>query len=189
MTSYTRLATLTLFTLAFCGLATAAPLPQAPCNATGASKPTAQERIIQRDIQEAIDRGVEEWQAKDLDAVSREFPPDFTVRLLDGTVLNRDQVLAGMRQDLDSILSIDPDRTFTRIECLTLNGKEADVFTWQQYVRTMPDRKNGSPHEVITSVRHRETWVYTKDGWRAKRVEELEQGPTFLDGEPYDPPR
>jgi len=40
---------------------------------------------------------------------------------------------------------------------------------------------------VITSVRHRETWVYTKDGWIAKRIEEIEQGITYLDGEPYDP--
>ncbi len=84
-------------------------------------------------------------------------------------------------------MSIDVDRTYTRIECLTLTGNEATVYTTQQYVRTIPDRKDGSPHEVITSVRHREKWVRTKDGWVGKRVEEIEQGPTYLGGEPYKP--
>jgi len=143
---------------------------------------------VQRDIQEAIDQEIEELGAKDLDAVSRRTPQDFTIRLLNGTTLNREQVIQGMREDLKAVLSIDVDRTYTKIECLTLSGKEATVYTKQQYVRTIPDRKDGSPHEVITSVRHRETWSYTSDdGWVAKRVEEIEQGPTYLDGEPYNP--
>jgi hypothetical protein len=58
--------------------------------------------------------------------------------------------------------------------------------TKQQYVRTVPDLKNGSPHEIITSARHLEIWTYTEDCWVTKRIEELEQGQTYLDGEPYD---
>jgi len=112
---------------------------------------------------------------------------DFTIQLLDGTTLDRSQAIEGVRRDLESILGIDPDRTYTRIECLTLSGKEATVYTYQQYTRTIPDRKDGSPHEATTSVRHIETWIYTKDGWVAKRIKETEQGPTFLDGEVYDP--
>ena len=158
---------------------------QTACSA--ARKPTAQEAIVKRDIQEALDQQIEELGAKDLNALSRRISPEFTLRLLDGTTLNREQMLEGMRQDLQSILNIDVDRTHTQIECLTLKGSEATVYTKQQYVRTLPDRKNGSPHEVATSVRHRETWVYTKDGWVGKRIEEIEQGPTTLDGEPYQP--
>ena len=101
-------------------------------------------------------------------------------------MLNLEQVIHGMQEDLNSVLSIDVDRTYTRIECLTLTGKEATVYTTQQYVRTIPNRKDGSPHEVITSVRHRETWAHGKDGWVAKGVQEIEQGPTYFDGELYD---
>jgi|HubBroStandDraft_1064217.scaffolds.fasta_scaffold135354_1 hypothetical protein len=158
-----------------------------PCAADGANQPTAQERIVQRDIQEVIDQNLEEFGAKDIEALSRHFPAEFTIRLLDGTTLNREQVLEGMRKDLESVLTIDVDRTYTRIERLTLAGKEATLYTQQRYVRMLPDRKNGSPHEVITSVRHRETWTYMKDGWVATHIEELEQGPTYLDGELYDP--
>jgi hypothetical protein len=160
---------------------------QVACADQAARKPTTPERIAQRDIQEVMDQEVEELGAKDLDALSRRQPPDFTIQLLDGTILNREQAAEGRRRELESVLRIDVDRTFTRIECLTLTGKEATVYTKQQYVRTLADRKDGSPHEVITSARHREKWVYTKDGWIAKRIEEIEQGTTYLDGEPYDP--
>jgi hypothetical protein len=168
-------------------MGTGTVMAQAACIAQGARKPTAQERIVQRDIQEAIDRDTEEWGARDLEALSRQMPPDFTIRLLDGTMLNREQVIEGMRQELESVLRIDVDRTYTRIEALTVAGNEATVYTKQQYVRTIPDRKDGSPHEVITNVRHCEKWLYTKDGWVGKRVEEMEQEPTYLDGEPYNP--
>jgi hypothetical protein len=182
-----KLGTVTLFAGIAFVMEAGTALAQTACSAQGARKPTAQERIVQRDIQEAMDGNSEEWAAKDLEALSRQMPVDFTVRLLDGTTLNRQQVIEGMRQDLESVLKIDGDRTYTRVECLTLAGNEAAVYTKQQYVRTLPDQKDGSPHEVITSVRHREKWVYTKEGWLAKRVEEIEQGPTYLDGGPYDP--
>jgi hypothetical protein len=159
---------------------------QTDCTAHGAAKLTAQEKIVQRDIQQAMDRRIEELGAKDLVALSREVPRGFTLLLLDGTTLNREQAIAGTRQQLDSVLSIDVDRTYTRIECLALVGNQATVYTKQQYVRSVPDRKDGSPHEVITSVRHRETWVYRKDGWVATHIQEIEQGPTYLDGERYD---
>ncbi len=177
----------TLFVGMTCAMAAGTTPTRSPCTAQESQKPTAQERIVQRDIQEAIDSGIEEWEAKDLEALSRRMPPDFTVLLLDGTTLKREQVLEGMQQDLASSLRIDVDRTYTRIDGLVLMGNETTVCTQQQYVRTLPDRKNGSPHEVITSVRHQEKWVFTKDGWVATRVEEIEQGPTYLDGEPYNP--
>jgi hypothetical protein len=160
-------------------------LAQTGCNSHDAKR-SAQERIVQRDIQQAIDRQIEELGARDLAALSRELAQGFTLQLLDGTTLNREQAIEGMRQQLESVLSIDVDRSYTRIECLALAGNEATVYTKQQYVRTVPDRKDGSPHEVITSVRHRETWVYSKDGWVSKHIQEVEQGPTYLDGEPYN---
>jgi hypothetical protein len=159
---------------------------QVGCIPRDATKGSAQEQVVQRDIQEAIDRRIEELGAKDLAALSREVPQGFTLQLLDGTTLNRAQAIEGMRQQLESVLSIDVDRTYTRIECLALMGNEATVYTKEQYVRSVPDRKDGSPHEVITSVRHRETWGYSKDGWVARQIQEIEQGPTYLDGELYD---
>ncbi|HMD07235.1 MAG TPA: hypothetical protein VKH63_06845 [Candidatus Acidoferrum sp.] len=165
---------------------TAAPA-QSPCTSQLAPKLTPQERIVRRDIQAAIDEQIEELAAMDINAATRLMPKDFSNRLVDGTTLNRDQAIAGMCQENAGVLRVDIDRTYTHIECLHLAGKEAIVYTKQQYVRTVPDLKNSSPHEIITSVRHREIWTYTEDGWVKKRIEELEQGQTYLDGEPYDP--
>jgi hypothetical protein len=163
---------------------TAAPV-RSTCASQTAPKLTSQERITQRDIQAAIDQQIEELAAMDIDAATRLMPKDFSIRLLDGTTLDRGQAIAGMRQEKASVLRVDIDRTYTHIECLHLAGKEAIVYTKQQYVRTVPDLKNGSPHEIITSVRHREIWRYTEDGWVTKRIDELEQGQTYLDGKPY----
>ena len=86
-------------------------LARESCFTPGAWKPTPQERIVQRDIQEAIDQGLEEREAKDIQALSRQIPPDFTLRLLDGTTLNREQSLEGIRQDLQTVLHFDADRS------------------------------------------------------------------------------
>jgi|SRR5580658_7602331 hypothetical protein len=179
--------TVIAFATISCATAPAITSAQAPCKVPNAAKLTPQERIAQRDIQAAIDQQTEELAAKDLDAATHLISKDFSIRLLDGTTLNRNQMIEGMRQENASVLRIDVDRTYTRIECLHLAGKEATVYTHQQYVRIVPDRKDGSPHEIITSVRHREVWAYTNEGWVNTRIEELEQGQTFLDGEPYDP--
>lgn len=156
---------------------------QTPC--TGHAM-TAQERIAKRDIRERIDASIDAEIARDADASARHLAEDFTLLRLDGTVLNRQQVLKGNEQEKRNVLMVS-DRTRIRIECLVLSGREATVYTNQHYVRYLPDRKNGSPHEVITNVTHKETWVFTTRGWRVRQVEELRQGETLLDGQPYTP--
>jgi hypothetical protein len=155
---------------------------QTPCG----SALTAQERIAKRDIQERIDESIDADIARDTKEGTRNLSEDFTLRLLDGTVLTRSQVLEGNEQQKSSLLMVS-DRTRVKVDCLVLNGKEATVYTNQHYVRYMPDRKNGSPHEVITNITHRETWIFTSEGWKVKRVEELQEGQTLLDGQPYNP--
>ena len=147
---------------------------------------SAQERITQRDIQERIDESIEADLAKDSEAAAHNLTDDFTVKLLDGTVLNRQQFLEGNKEQKDNLLMVS-DRTRITIDCLTLKGIVATVYTNQHYVRYMPDRKDGSPHEVITNITHREIWVFTGEGWKVKHVEELQRGVTLLNGQPYNP--
>lgn len=157
---------------------------QTPC--TQGRVLSAQERIAQRDIQERIDESIEADIAKDSEAGAHNLTDEFTLRLLDGTVLNRQQFLEGNNEQKDSLLLVS-DRTRTTIESLALKGREATVYTNQHYVRYMPDRKNGSPHEVITNMSHRETWVFTSEGWNVKHIDELQEGSTMLNGQPYTP--
>jgi hypothetical protein len=157
---------------------------QGSCDA--ARNLTAQERIASRHIQERIDSSLEAFAAKDMSALTAELPADFTLKTIEGTVLDRAQIAEGMRHELASVLAVSDD-TYTHITCLSLRGSQATVMTEQHYVRMVPDRKDGSPHEIITNVTHREIWVYTEHGWRTKHVDEVVQGPTLLDGEPYNP--
>jgi hypothetical protein len=38
----------------------------------------------------------------------------------------------------------------------------------------------------LSPTAHPEAWIYTADGWLTKRIEELKQGPTYLDGKLYE---
>ena len=147
---------------------------------------TDQERIVRAEIQSRIDESIEADEAKDLAAKTHFYAPDMNLTLLDGTVLKRQEMEEGIRRDADWILAVS-DRTTITVECLSLNGKEAVAVTNQHFVRTVPDRRDGSPHELITNMKHRETWVYTDAGWVVKRIEETERGATYLDGRLYEP--
>jgi hypothetical protein len=173
--------------VAFAGInltADVSAVAQTPCS-QGRSL-SAQENIAQRDIQERIDESIEADVARDSEAGARNLTHDFTARLLDGTVLNRQQFLEGNQEQKDSLLLIS-EKTRITIDCLSLKGKEAIVYTNQHYVRYMPDRKDNSPHEVITNITHKETWVFTSEGWKVKHIEELQRGVTLLNGQPYNP--
>jgi len=156
---------------------------QTSCARSGA-KPTAQEMIARQEIEERIN--IEADEAKDVEAATHFDTPDFTVKNLDGTVNTLQDVKKGIQQNYDYIYAVS-DKSYNKIDCLTLHGKEAIVYINQHFVRTMPDRKDGSPHEVITNITHRETWVYTAQGWLRKHIDELQQGPSFLDGQPFNP--
>jgi hypothetical protein len=160
----------------------AAVVAQNPCTRT--SPLTDQERFVQREIQSRIDESIEAGQAKDLAAELHYAAPTLTVKLVDGTVLDRRQIEEAMKRDSAWVLAVS-DQTTVTIQCLELKGKEAVPVTEQHFVRTVPDRKDGSPHELITNVTHEETWAYGKDGWLTQRVKELKQGPTYLDGKLY----
>ena len=161
----------------------AAGFAQVPCART--SPLTDQEHFVREEIQSRINESIEAAEAKDLAAQMHYAAPDLTVTLVDGTVLDRKQLEEGMKRDSDWTLSVS-DQTTIKIECIELKGKQAVLVTDQHFVRTVPDRKDGSPHELITNVKHRETWVYTKAGWLTERVVELKQGDTYLDGKLYE---
>ena len=152
---------------------------------------TPAERLAWREIQERIDRMSHGEEAKDLNAAMHFMADDYTLNTLpdkdspNGKVINRQQIAVYKKQNLDSLYSTSPE-THTDIESLSMKGNVATIVIHQHYVRVIRGG-DGSPHEVRTSVRHRETWIYSERGWLQKSVQELERGPVFLDGQPYNP--
>lgn len=152
---------------------------------------TPAERMAWREIQERIDRMSHGEEAKDLDAAMHFMADDYTLYTLpdkdspNGKIINRQQIAVYKKQNLDSLYSTSPE-THTDIETLSMKGNVATVVIHQHYVRVIRG-SDGSPHEARTSVRHREAWIYTERGWLQKSVQQLDKGPIFLDGQPYNP--
>jgi hypothetical protein len=144
-----------------------------------------QEAVARRDIQQLIQQSIEADIAKDARARSYIETEDLMIKELDGKIVTAAKIGASIN-NYQGILRIS-DKTKIAIECLTIRGKEAIVYTNQHFVRYVPDRKDESPHEVITNIIHRETWIFTEQGWKVRYIEELERGNTYLDGQLYNP--
>lgn len=114
---------------------------------------------------------VEAYEKKDVGMFMEDKTPDFTVRLLYGTIVTRDQVEEAVRHRLDRIKTVN----FLKIKIgnITVTGDEAVVTTVQEFSRVIVD-PHGNEHTVESSgTTRRDTWVRTAHGWSIKKVEEI----------------
>jgi acetyl esterase/lipase len=135
-----------------------------------------------REIQAAIDRSIEADRRHDVAARLELLTPDFEIVTLDGRVLRRAEVERGIVSFQQSTIALGP-ATRTTIEKIRVDGDVATVLTNQHLVR-MVRGPGGNPVERVSNIRHRETWLRTPAGWKAKRVEETAQGPVTVAGQP-----
>jgi acetyl esterase/lipase/G:T/U-mismatch repair DNA glycosylase len=138
------------------------------------------EEEAKREIQARLDASVEAMKRKDMAARLAGFAPGFTGKLKDGDTITAQDLERTFEQQHRSIISVS-DETRTVIDSIKLNNDEATIHTSQRFLRTITGN-DGKNVEVRTSVTHREVWVKTERGWLVKHIEELEQGPTFVDG-------
>jgi acetyl esterase/lipase len=145
-----------------------------------AQKLTPEEEEAKRAIEARIAESVEGMRRHDTPARLAGFLPDWTGKKLDGEVMTLKDLEEYFRRQDGGIISVSPE-TRTVVDTIELKGNEATVHTSQLFVRTTPWR-DGKPAEVRTSVTHKEIWVKTERGWLSKYIEELEQGPTYVNG-------
>ena len=63
----------------------------------------------------------------------------------------------------------------------------AIVYTDQFYHRSFTKPRNlPGEDDVVSTQKHRETWIRRKDGWKQSRVKEL-GGAIYVNGMPYNP--
>ena len=121
--------------------------------------------------------------AKDPDRVMQLRHPDFHTILPNGTINSREQMAQRTRDFIGRIERFDSlGETITR---LSLSGDTAMAMVDQGTVRHQ--RIDGGLHEVRTSVKQRESWIKTGDGWMMWRVDSIQPGVTLLDGKPLPP--
>ncbi|MDT4896298.1 MAG: hypothetical protein QOH25_1375 [Acidobacteriota bacterium] len=139
-----------------------------------------EEDEAKRAIQARIDATIEASKRRDLSARMEVLSPDWTGKLKDGDSITRNELEENFRQQHRTITSVS-DETRIVVDSIELKGNEATVHTSQRFVRTVPGN-DGKPVEVRSSVTHREIWIKTDKDWLNKYIEELEQGPTFVNG-------
>jgi hypothetical protein len=107
--------------------------------------------------------------------------PGFHAILPDGRVSNREQMDERTRAFIGRVERF--DSLTERIITLSLSGDTALALVDQRTVRQQrfPD---GTLHEIRTSVVQRESWIRTPEGWLIWRVDQIQPGPTLVDGRP-----
>lgn len=148
---------------------------------TRPQKLSRSEEEAKRAIEARMASSIEAMRRKDTAARLEGFAPDWTGKLKDGEVVTLKDMEASFDRQHKSILSVS-DETRMSVDSIELKGNEATVHTSQRFVRTIRGN-DGQSVEVRTSVTHREVWIKTDKGWLAKHIEELEQGPTFVNGQ------
>lgn len=181
-----------LFTSALLALTLAAPI----ATAQEAPKPECKEVIVRDNSQpvwKAIDaqyaRLAEAIRKKDVDALFALYMPDFHAVTPLGEVWTRERSLAYQRNGLAQVK--ETAHISNTILRLAACGDEATATVLQVWHRTQ--MMGGKLRRVETHAVQDEQWVRTPDGWKRGTIDEVKNGPAFVDGKrvntnnPFDP--
>ena len=133
-------------------------------------------------IQAQIDKNLKARAERDSATFWSIFTPDYRYRAYDGQVVTREEAASGFMQGLNDEVGIRPE-TRIAIDSLSVHGDTAIVYTRQHYAREQR-AADSTVQELVTNVTHRERWVKTRRGWKVQYLEEINEGPFFLDGQP-----
>ena len=137
--------------------------------------------IVKRELATRYAENEAGFFARDADRVMGLRHSAFHTITPDGNVSTREQMYRRTREFIGRIERFDSlSETITE---LTLAGDTAHAIVDQRTVRQQrfPD---GALHEVRTSVVQRESWIKTPEGWLLWRVDQIQPGQTFVDGQP-----
>lgn len=134
-------------------------------------------------------RLAEAMRRKDVDALFALYAPDFRAVTPTGEVWTRERSLAYQRNGLAQVREI--AHISNTILRLTACGDEAKATVLQVWHRTQ--MMAGKLRRVETHAVQDERWLKTPGGWKRGDIDEVKNGPAFVDGKrvdtnkPYDP--
>ena len=144
---------------------------------------------IRSEIETVIRQSNDYNRRKDIDGFMLAFDSTFVLEL-NGTsdrsrLIVKDTLKKDILRDWNIIATVyEVERWIDSIEVVLPDT--AIVYTNQFYHRTFT-KPNNLPGEddVVTTQRHRETWILRNDGWKQQRVKEL-GGAVYVNGLPYN---
>ena len=136
--------------------------------------------VVRHELAERYAENEAGFAARDPDRVMRLRHPAFHTITPDGNLSTRDQMYQRTRDFISRIEQFD-SLSETIID-LTLAGDTAHATVDQHTVRQQR-LEDGALHEVRTGVVQRESWIRTREGWLLWRVDSIQPGEIFVDGE------
>ena len=120
------------------------------------------------------------YQAEDLATLIGQIAPDYVAIRPDGSRMNRDDLAAYIRRNLERWVRI--TSWSNEIESLRIDGGNAVVDMRQQVARIQI--VDGREAEVESRVLQTETWTPTTDGWKLLSVRDERDMSVTIDGRP-----
>jgi hypothetical protein len=140
---------------------------------------------VQKELEAQYQRLAEAHDRKDLKAIVGLKTADFHAIFPDGTVGDSKVMEQYSKQFLEN--NQPPYNVRVTIQKLTVSEHQliavAEVFQEATRYRELEGRRR----KVDTSVKQRETWAKTSDGWKLKSVDNVRDQKRFVDGKRVDP--
>ncbi len=156
-------------------------LALAPALLSGCAR-TERVEDVRAAIRTQIDKNLTARGARDSAAFWSIFTDDYSYREYDGRILPREEAARSFPQSVAGEVSVSPE-TKVSIDSLEVRGDTAIVTRNEHFVRSERG-SDSTAHTVVTNVTRRERWVRTSEGWKMQFAEELNEGPTLVDGKP-----
>lgn len=137
---------------------------------------------VRRDLEAMYLTQDEAIRKKDFHAFVRTFAPDYSVKLLNGDTLNREQIEGYIKSDMARTKRV--EKSASSIDSLLVRHDTAIVVVTHEATRILEDA-HGQPHRWENQVIHKETWIKTSAGWKIRRLEEVKQVSVLRDGKPF----
>jgi len=140
---------------------------------------------VKKDLTALYARQAEAMKKRDVAAAMALDTPDFSVKLQNGNTVTRQDLEEGMNNFYTSGQLVRQISLTYTIMALAAQDSQAVVLVEQKDKRVQI-RKDGKPHDVEANVIHRDTWIWTSEGWRRSLTEEILQTKFTVDGKPVE---
>jgi peptidase M1-like protein len=151
-----------------------------------AKKGVGDNKRLRKEFTALYARQVAVGKTRDVKAIMEFNTVDYSVKLLNGNTVSRQQLEQGMSRYFTSGQLVRQISFGYRILETTVNGEEVIVLV-EQRDRRIQMRRDGKPHKVEANVIHRDTWIKTSEGWKRRLTEEVKQTRFTVDDKPVNP--
>lgn len=138
---------------------------------------------VRRELEAALATQDEAIKKNDFKAFVQTLASDYSVKLLSGDSLSREQIEGYVKSDMAHTKAV--EKSASTIDALTVGSGEAIAIVTHEASRVLTDGQD-VPHKWENKVVHKETWTRTGDGWKVRRVEEVKEIYLLRDGSPLN---